>query len=91
MAKRKNKKKQKKQRVFYLLLLLLITSLSLTTSTYAWFTTNRMVQIDLLDVSVRAQGGIEVSVDGTSWKSKILLDDLKNASEKYGTNINQML
>lgn len=90
MAKRKNKKKQKKQRVFYLLLLLLITSLSLTTSTYAWFTTNRMVQIDLLDVSVRAQGGIEVSVDGTSWKSKILLDDLKNASEKYGTNINQI-
>ena len=82
--------KQKKYRLFYLLLLLLITTVSLTTSTYAWFTTNRMVQIDLLDVSVRAQGGIEVSVDGTSWKSKILLEDLQNASEKYATNTNQI-
>ena len=90
MYKRRNKKKQKKQRLFYLLLLLLITTISLSTSTYAWFTTNRMVEVDLLDVSVRAQGGIEISVDGTSWKSKVLLEDLKNASEKYETNQNQI-
>ena len=49
-----------------------------------------MVQIDLLDVSVRAQGGIEISVDGSSWKSYIKIDDLQNASDRYPTNVNQI-
>ena len=90
MSKKKKKKKKKSNKLFLLLLLLLITTVSLTTSTYAWFTTNRMVQIDLLDVSVRAQGGIEISVDGTKWKSTVLLEDLKNASDNYENNINQI-
>lgn len=82
--------KKRNPRLFQLLLLLLITTIQLGTSSYAWFTTNRLVQIDLLDVSVRAQGGIEVSVDATTWKSRILLDDLKNAGENYINNINQI-
>ena len=84
------KKKKKNDRLFKLLILLLITTITLTTSSYAWFTTNRLVQIDLLDVSVRAQGGIEISVDGSSWKSYIKIDDLQNASDKYPSNINQI-
>lgn len=82
--------KEKNDRLFRLLILLLITTITLTTSSYAWFTTNRMVQIDLLDVSARAQGGIEISVDGSSWKSYIKIDDLQNASDRYPTNVNQI-
>lgn len=84
------KKQSKNFRLFYLFLLLSFTTISLATSSYAWFTTNRIVQIDLLDVSVRAQGGIEVSVDGTNWKSNVSLEDLKNVSDRYPTNINQI-
>ena len=81
MIKSKKKQKFKKFRIFYLLLLLLITTISLSTSSYAWFTTNRLVKIDLLDVSVRAQGGIEISVDGTDWKSSVSIDDIVNAEQ----------
>ena len=89
MKKSKNKK-FKKSRLFYLLLLLLLTTISLSTSSYAWFTTNRLVKIDLLDVSVRAQGGIEISVDGTNWKSAVSVDDIVNAELNYPANINQI-
>lgn len=89
MKKSKNKK-FKKSRLFYLLLLLLLTTISLSTSSYAWFTTNRLVKIDLLDVSVRAQGGIEISVDGTDWKSAVSVDDIVNAELNYPANINQI-
>ena len=50
--------KKRKNRLFYLLLLLFITSISLSVSSYAWFTSNRLVKVDLLNVSVKAQGGI---------------------------------
>ena len=90
MRKSKKKQKFKKFRIFYLLLLLLITTISLSTSSYAWFTTNRLVKIDLLDVSVRAQGGIEISVDGTDWKSSVSIDDIVNAEQKYPSNTNQI-
>lgn len=88
---KKNKKyKKRKYRLFYLLLLLLITTLSLSVSSYAWFTTNRLVKVDLLDVNVKAQGGIEISVDATNWKSSVSLEDITTASENYPASINQV-
>ena len=90
MKKNKKKEKKRKYRLFYLLLLLLITTLSLSVSSYAWFTTNRLVRVDLLNVNVRAQGGIEISVDGTNWKSSVSVDDIITASDTYPTNTNQI-
>lgn len=84
------KKKRKSSRLFYLLLLLLVTTMSLSVSSYAWFTTNRLVKIDLLSVNVRAQGGIEVSTDGTNWKSVISLEDIKEARTNYSNSLNQI-
>lgn len=90
MKKNKKKEKKRRYRLFYLLLLLLITTLSLSVSSYAWFTTNRLVRVDLLNVNVRAQGGIEISVDGTNWKSSVSVDDIITASDTYPTNTNQI-
>lgn len=90
MKKHKKKEKKRRYRLFYLLLLLLITTLSLSVSSYAWFTTNRLVRVDLLNVNVRAQGGIEISVDGTNWKSSVSVDDIITASDTYPTNTNQI-
>lgn len=88
--KKKNKNKKRKYRLFYLLLLLLITTLSLSVSSYAWFTTNRLVKVDLLNVNVRAQGGIEISVDGANWKSSVSVDDIVRAGNTYPSNTNQV-
>lgn len=88
---KKNKKyKRRKYRLFYLLLLLLITTLSLSVSSYAWFTTNRLVKVDLLNVNVKAQGGIEISVDATNWKSYLKVDDIVNALDTYPSSVNQI-
>lgn len=90
MRKDKKKERIKRYRLYYLLILLLVTTVSLSTSSYAWFTTNRLVKIDLLDVSVRAQGGIEISVDGTNWKSSVSVEELINAEQNYQSNTNQI-
>lgn len=82
--------KKRKNRLFYLLLLLFITSISLSVSSYAWFTSNRLVKVDLLNVSVKAQGGIEISVDGSNWKSSVSADDITKARENYPSSVNQI-
>ena len=82
--------KKRKNRLFYLLLLLFITSISLSVSSYAWFTSNRLVKVDLLNVSVKAQGGIEISVDGSNWKSSVSADDIIKARENYPSSVNQI-
>lgn len=83
-------KRQKKNRLFYLLLLLFVTVISLSVSSYAWFTSNRLVKVDLLNVSVKAQGGIEISVDGSNWKSSVSADDITKARENYSNSVNQI-
>ena len=83
-------KRQKKNRLFYLLLLLFVTVISLSVSSYAWFTSNRLVKVDLLNVSVKAQGGIEISVDGSNWKSSVSADDITNARSNYPSSVNQI-
>lgn len=83
-------KKDKNKRLFWMFILLLLTSLMLATSSYAWFTSNRIVSVDSLNVHVQAQGGIEISVDGTDWKTIVTQDDLINAVATYSGSINQL-
>ncbi len=87
---KKKKKQERKNRLFYLLILLLMTTLSLSFSSYAWFTTNRLVRVDLLDVNVRAQGGLEISTDGANWKGALTIYDIVDAHNTYPTSVNQI-
>ena len=59
---------RKKAKLIYLSILLLFTVAMLSTSTYAWFTSNRVVTVSTINVHVAATGGIEISADGTNWK-----------------------
>lgn len=85
-----NKKKQKKTSFKSAILLLLLMAILLITSTYAWFTANQTVTISSLQVNVQAVNGLQISADGTNWKSTLTNDDLKNASTTYTTNTNQL-
>lgn len=82
--------KKSKKRLFLLLLLLIVTGVILSTSTYAWFTSNRTVTVEDIDVNVAASGGIQVSVDGTNWKSIITNADIKGAITTYKAATNQL-
>ncbi len=76
MAKNKKEKRETKSRLL-LLVLLLVFSLSLClVATYAWFTSNRIVSVDDLQVNVTAINGLEISADASDWKTRINKDDL---------------
>ena len=81
---RKSKKQEKRKRKLRtLILLLFLTIIMFGTSTYAWFTANKVVTIKSIDVQVQAGGGIQISTDAKNWKSVITTTDILNGY-KYG-------
>lgn len=88
--KREDRRKRKKYRLLILLLLMFGTGIMLATSTYAWFTSNKTVSVNTINAQVDAKGGIQISTDGTKWKSIISTTDITNAYKTYATSSNQM-
>lgn len=88
MKKTSNRRRTK--RSLLLLLMLLFTGTMLGTSTYAWFTSNKTVSVTDITVNVAAKNGIQISVDGTNWKSILSTTDLLAASQTYPGAINQI-
>lgn len=84
MEERRNKRKKT------LLVLIFFTFVLLITTTYAWFSTNRVVSINTLNVHVQADGGLEVSTDAVNWKQVITTQDIMDASKEYGGSVNQI-
>ena len=85
----KKKDENKKKRLKSLILLLFLTVLMLSTSTYAWFTANRSVTIDPINVHIAASTGLQISTDANEWKTIISNDDIINATA-YSTNKNML-
>ena len=66
----KTKKKEKKKLSFAtILLILFLTIILLITSTYAWFTANKTVTIDSINIKVASTSGLEISSNGIDWKN----------------------
>lgn len=87
---KKSREKRNKKKVFLLLMLMTMTATVLTTSTYAWFTSNRTVGVEDINVNVAASGGIQISVDGNNWKTIITNADISNAYKTYNAATNQI-
>lgn len=84
-------KRNKKKRILLLLLMLFATTSLLTASTFAWFTANKTVTVSEIQVNVEAQGGIQISADGTKWRSVIGAAELISVgSTSYTSAINQI-
>ena len=83
---RKNMKR--KTSVKSSIMVLLLIAILLIASTYAWFTSNRTVTISTIDVNVGASTGIQISVDGISWKTIITNEDIIGASTTYASAVN---
>ena len=87
----KERNKRRKYRLLILFLILLGTGTMLATSTYAWFTSNTNVSVETLKVNIAAQNGIQISVDGTKWKSIIQKSDIIGAQTgNYTAAVNQI-
>ena len=79
----------KNRRMLFLVLAFIFTIVILSTSTYAWFTSNTTVSVQPIDVQVSSGSGIQISTDGEHWKSMITLADIQtgynNAVHKVPT------
>lgn len=81
----RSSKKKNSRRILLLLLLIVATGIMLTTTSYAWFTANETVSVNTITVNVAAQNGIQISVDGTAWRSIIQTDDIRGAHAAFTT------
>lgn len=89
--KKKNQRQSKKVNLKSSLLILLLTAILLIASTYAWFTSNQTVSVEKLSVNVQAKNGLQISADGSNWKSIVQTSDLTGAHEGlYKTSTNQI-
>ena len=84
------RRKRRGRKLFLLLLILVMTGIMLTTTTYAWFTSNKTVSVSDVQVNVASKNGIQISADGTNWKSIIQLSDLTGAQATYPAAVNQI-
>lgn len=83
-------KSKKQRKLFLMMVMMLSTAAFISTATYAWFTANTTVAIEDIQVNVEAQGGIQVSADGTNWKSIVNVADLTAADLTYAGATNQI-
>jgi hypothetical protein len=81
-------KKKRNRKIRSLVLLLFLTIVMLSTATYAWFTSNRTVKVETIDVNISATSGLQISADGITWKSLLTKTDLLGASQTYSSAVN---
>lgn len=74
--KKNEKRKNIKNRLLLLILLLCLTSVLLIGGTYAWFTSNKVVDVTDLEVNVRAVNGLEISANAVDWGVRLTKEDL---------------
>ena len=84
--------RKRKRKLFLSILMILFTGIVLTMGTYAWFSANKTVTVDSIDVNVSSSNGIQVSTDAINWKTVISNEDIIGASadDKYPTAVNQL-
>ncbi len=91
MAKRKTKRDERKRRLLFLIFLFVLTIAIGGTATYAWFTSNRTISVDPLEVNVSTVNGLQISADAINWGAKVTVDDLKDAkTNTYTGAVNQL-
>lgn len=78
--KRRTKESQKKSKMLFLIIL--IAALISVTGTYAWFSTQRDVEIVGFRLNVEIAENLEISLDGEKWTHSI---NIYNMRQFYGT------
>ena len=89
---RKEVKKDEKRRkkILIAILAILFTGIILSASTYAWFTANRNVRVDTININAVASNGIQISTDAVNWKPVVNSTDIQNATNNYAAAVNKL-
>ncbi len=68
-----------KNRLILSIFMLCVTLITLTTSTFAWFATNRNASFDEIELEIGNTDSLLISVDGLSYRTSIPSDMIKRA------------
>ena len=79
-SKSRSKSKRKDRKILLAIIMILFVGIVLTTSTYAWFTANRTVTVESIDVQVSTSQGLQISTDASNWKSIVTNSDITGVS-----------
>ena len=91
MKNKKRKEQRRRKKLFLAILMILFVGVVLTTSTYAWFTSNRTVTVENIDINVAASNGLQLSVNASEWKPYINKADITGVtSAGYSAAVNQV-
>ena len=71
MSRRSRRSRRKLNSLF---MTLILTGMLLLSSTYAWFSANKEVALEGINAKVVAAEGLQISLDGESWSSKITIN-----------------
>ena len=82
--------KYRSRRRKLLFIWLFFLTIFMSTVTYAWFSSNRIADLQFFDIHVETDGGLEISENAISWKGELTVDELKNAYKTYPTSVNQI-
>lgn len=85
---KKSKSKRRDRKVLLAIIMILFVGIVLTASTYAWFTANRTVTVESIDVQVSTSQGLQISTDASNWKSIVTNADITGVS--YSGALNQI-
>ena len=77
-----SKKLRNTKKIKFLLLLMLITIVLMLTATYAWFSTQRDVEITGMRINVEVAESMQISLNGEKWAQSIEIADMR---QFYGT------
>ena len=77
MSRRSRRSKRKLNSLF---MMLILTGMLLLSSTYAWFSASREVALEGISAKVVAAEGLQISLDGEAWSSKITLNQANLAA-----------
>lgn len=75
----------KKRSFIAALAMLVVSAIVLTSATFAWFTMGDSVSVDTLQAGVAEASGLQISADGTTWKSTINSSDILGAATANGS------
>ena len=81
---RRTEKSQKKSKMIFLIII--IAALISITGTYAWFSSQRDVEIVGFKINVEIAENLEISLDGETWTHSINIEDMR---QFYGTYVDK--
>lgn len=82
--------RKRKRRLAIAFLVMIFVGVIFTASAYAWFTADKVVTIDMVDIHASTATGLTISKDAIDWKASLTNEDLFDAIETYPGATNQI-